>query len=408
MSRDSQRLVPRLRFPEFGDAGLHTVSLADVATESTERNGNRLGANSVMGVFKSEGIVPMEERLVSSDIARYKIVRKDWYAYNPMRLNIGSIARWSGNTDVLVSPDYVVFRCLGGPEPGIDPEFLDQFRRSSAWESFVGLEGNGSVRVRIYFDDLGKVPMALPSIEEQRKIAACLSSLDELIAAEGQKLDTLKTHKKGLMQQLFPREGETLPRLRFPEFRGAGEWAIGPLSRHVELISGLHLSPDEYSESGDVPYFTGPSDFTDDFSTCRKWAARSTNLARLGDTVVTVKGSGVGELLFLAIDEVAMGRQLMSVRPVSVDNRFLFHYLINQRQRLNRRASGNLIPGLARGDILSLQMAVPRKDEQSKIAAVLSSLDEGIAAQARKIDALKAHKKGLMQGLFPSIPGDTY
>ena len=59
---------------------------------------------------------------------------------------------------------------------------------------------------------------------EQQKIADCLTSLDELIAAHGRKLDALKTHKKGLMQQLFPREGETLPRLRFPEFRDAGEW----------------------------------------------------------------------------------------------------------------------------------------------------------------------------------------
>ena len=60
---------------------------------------------------------------------------------------------------------------------------------------------------------------------EQQKIAECLSSVDELIAAQARKLDALKTHKKGLMQQLFPREGETLPKLRFPEFRGAGEWS---------------------------------------------------------------------------------------------------------------------------------------------------------------------------------------
>ena len=59
---------------------------------------------------------------------------------------------------------------------------------------------------------------------EQQKIADCLASLDELITLEAQKLDTLKTHKKGLMQQLFPAEGETLPKLRFPEFRDAGEW----------------------------------------------------------------------------------------------------------------------------------------------------------------------------------------
>ena len=59
---------------------------------------------------------------------------------------------------------------------------------------------------------------------EQQKIAECLSSVDELMAAQARKVDALKTHKKGLMQQLFPREGETQPRLRFPEFQNAGEW----------------------------------------------------------------------------------------------------------------------------------------------------------------------------------------
>lgn len=63
-----------------------------------------------------------------------------------------------------------------------------------------------------------------PKTGEQQKIAECLSSVDELMAAQARKLDALKTHKKGLMQQLFPREGETQPRLRFPEFQNAGEW----------------------------------------------------------------------------------------------------------------------------------------------------------------------------------------
>src|SRR5579884_1367719 len=66
--------------------------------------------------------------------------------------------------------------------------------------------------------------VSIPPPAEQQKIADCLSSLDDLIAAEGQKLESLRAYKKGLMQRLFPRDGETTPRLRFPEFRGKGEW----------------------------------------------------------------------------------------------------------------------------------------------------------------------------------------
>src|SRR5690606_19257076 len=92
-----------------------------------------------------------------------------------------------------------------------------------------------------------------PRVAEQQKIADCLTSLDELIAAQGRKVEALKAHKKGLMQQLFPREGETLPRLRFPEFRDAGEWEPAPLSRILDLVSGVHLAPDAYSDAGEVP-----------------------------------------------------------------------------------------------------------------------------------------------------------
>jgi type I restriction enzyme S subunit len=85
---------------------------------------------------------------------------------------------------------------------------------SSARSGQPGINGN----------EYASLPLQLPRLDEQQKIADCLSSLDVLITAQADKLDALKTHKKGLMQQLFPRDGETVPRLRFPEFREAGEW----------------------------------------------------------------------------------------------------------------------------------------------------------------------------------------
>ncbi|EMP78915.1 restriction modification system DNA specificity subunit [Burkholderia pseudomallei MSHR1043] len=98
-----------------------------------------------------------------------------------------------------------------------------------------------------------------------------------------------------------------------------------------------------------------------------------------------------------------MGRQLMAVRPRGVHGEFIFHFLATQRQRLIALASGNLIPGLSRGDILSLTVSVPEREEQQAIADCLSSLDDVIAVQSQKIDVLQAHKKGLMQQLFPAL-----
>ena len=199
-----QLMTGKRRFKGSNDEW-HTVHLKDVTEESDERNRGRLGIESVMAVTKAEGIVPMRERTIAADIDRYSVVQKDSFAYNPMRLNIGSIARWTGEDDILVSPDYVVFRCKepNGIGPAINADFLDQYRRSGLWERYVTSSGNGSVRVRIYFSDLGAMKLRLPSLSEQRKIAAVLNTADHEIDLLRTEMDALKKQKRGLMQKLL-------------------------------------------------------------------------------------------------------------------------------------------------------------------------------------------------------------
>ena len=99
-----------------------------------------------------------------------------------------------------------------------------------------------------------------PKPEEQQKIADCLASLDDLIRAGEAQLVALKDHKKGLMQQLFPREGETSPRLRFPEFRDAGEWGVKRLGEVGKISTGkTPLTGDQDSWNGETPWIT-PTD----------------------------------------------------------------------------------------------------------------------------------------------------
>ena len=173
--------------------------LGDVATESTRRNAGGLGNDAVHSVTKANGMIPMHEDTIGSDITRYKLVRPKAFAYNPMRINIGSIARWEGSSEVLVSPDYVVFEC--GPE--LDPDYLNHFRRGHVWDSYVRRSGDGSVRVRIYFDHLSRMPIRLPGIEEQRRIARTLNAANAELCLLERKRDALKQQKRGLMQQLL-------------------------------------------------------------------------------------------------------------------------------------------------------------------------------------------------------------
>ncbi len=283
----------------------------------------------------------------------------------------------------------------------VSNEFLLNILSNVNWSTL-----NSTTITRIYGPDLRGLGIKFPkSKREQKRIADCLCSLDDLIAAECRKLKALRQHKQGLIQQLFPLPGETLPRLRFPKFEEAPEWEEKRLSSLVELVSGVHLAPDMYSKAGEVPYFTGPSDFTGDIQCVSKWTHESANTAKQHDTLITVKGSGVGEIWYLTLPSVAMGRQLMAVRTEIGDSRFIYQFLSTRRAQFKALASGNLIPGLSRGDILDMVACFPCRDEQQRIAGCLTAIDGRLDAQARKLDTLKQHKQGLLQQLFPSPEG---
>ena len=104
---------------------------------------------------------------------------------------------------------------------------------------------------------MSQIKIPVPKIKEQKKIASCLSSLDGVIAAHSQKLDLLKDHKKGLMQNLFPQEGETIPKYRFREFENDGEWVEMTLDSLTTKISdGIHTTPN-YDDSGEYYFING-------------------------------------------------------------------------------------------------------------------------------------------------------
>lgn len=189
----------KMRLARFKNLKWKKCHLGDVAKNSTGRNGVPVESRTVYSVTNSVGMIPMDKGVIGESIERYKTVSRFDFAYNPMRINVGSIAMWEGEDDVLVSPDYVVFRC--GPD--LDAEFLNHFRKSYYWKHFVNSSGGGSVRVRIYFSDLADMKLKLPPIEVQRAIAAVLNTQDKELGILRRKLNAMKRQKKGLMQQLL-------------------------------------------------------------------------------------------------------------------------------------------------------------------------------------------------------------
>jgi type I restriction enzyme S subunit len=409
-------LVPKLRFPAFRGAALRSVRLGDVTEEGRRRNGNKHSVPSVMGVTKAEGIVPMEARLIATDIERYKLVEHGWFAYNPMRLNIGSIARWKGASEILVSPDYVVFKCVTDDESGIAPGYVDQFRQTKVWENFVTEGGDGGVRVRIYYKDIARLELSLPSLPEQKKIAECLSSVDDLMAAQARKVDALKTHKKGLMQQLFPREGETQPRLRFPEFQNAGGWEVKRVDERGNVLAGKALA---VNAPGSLrPYLRTKNvlDGAIELSDVRMMPMTDAEFGRfeiLDGDVLLNEGQSL-ELVGRASiyrgefgGHCAMQNQLLRFRSSSSTCPEFAAQVFRKCQKDGTFAGvatkTTSVAHLGSSRFSALELAwPPTLPEQERIASCLSSLDALISAETQKLEALKIHKRGLMQQLFPS------
>ena len=261
---------------------------------------------------------------------------------------------------------------------------------------------------------LNSVSLATPREgAEQQKIAECLSSVDELMAAQSRKVDALKTHKKGLMQQLFPREGETQPRLRFPEFQTAPAWEKKNLRVLCErIMDGTHFSP--RTKEGPRPYLTSKNIRMGwlDLSTVsyiaedehRSIYARCP--VKKNDVLLTKDGANTGNCAINTIDdEFSLLSSVAVLRGDSeqVTQQFLYQSMVSDgmQSTIVNSMSGQAITRITLEKLGNYEIPVPSVSEQQRIADCLASLDDLIAAQTQKLAALKTHKRALMQQLFP-------
>jgi type I restriction enzyme, S subunit len=238
---------------------------------------------------------------------------------------------------------------------------------------------------------------------EQQKIAECLSSLDELIAAQARKVDALKTHKKGLMQQLFPREGETQPRLRFPEFRAAGKWKKMTLGSAANFYNGRAFKQEELLEAGKYKVLRVGNFFTNNNWYHSNLELDETKYCEDGDLLYAWSAS-FGPRVWHGEKTIYHYHIWKVVEQPGIDRQFLFIILEHETERMKAKTTNGLgIMHITKGAIESWESFFPGLAEQKKIADRLMTLDGAIGAEARKLESLTEHKRGMMQQLFPSI-----
>ncbi len=257
-----------------------------------------------------------------------------------------------------------------------------------------------------HYSTLRERPVAFPKrVDEQREIAECLSSVDELIAAEGRKLNTLRDHKKGLVQRLFPNEGDTSPRLRFHLSGNPLEWVIEELSAVATYENGKAYEQ-HIAEQG--KYVVVNARFISTEGRVKKFTNAQLCTADIGDVLLVLsdlpKGKALAKCFLVSSkDMYAVNQRVARITPTDIRSSFLF-YSLNRARFLLAFDDGLNQTHLAKDSVLSCPIAHPQdKTEQSAIADCLSSVDELILAQGQKIATLKLHKNGLMQQLFPQL-----
>jgi type I restriction enzyme S subunit len=295
-----------------------------------------------------------------------------------------------------------------------DGAFLSYYINHSKKRAIANV-AQGDAVVHLYPHQLNKLTLTLPKPDEQQKIAACLSSVDALLAAEREKLDALRAHKKGLMQQLFPAEGKKVPELRFPGF--GGEWGAEPLGKFTTKV-GSGITP----RGGDKTYLKEGRIFVRSQNV--GWGLLLLNEVayideethqtfpgteiQLNDVLLNLSGASIGRCA-VADERLVGGNVNQHVCIIRVkedlDPVYLEQFILSkpgQKQIDSFQAGGNR-QGLNYDQVRSFSIPIPVDvDEQKEIAACLSSLDKRIALQDERVVILEQHKKGLMQGLFPA------
>ena len=411
--------VPKLRFPEFreGDEWEERTlgSICSFASGGTPSKDNPEYWN---------GSIPW----VSASSMYDLVVEKADHYVTPLAIGKGTRIAKKGSILILVRGSMLFNRvpiCIAGidvafnqdvkaldVDTSIDTRFL--LYQLSAFQARFPINETGIGAGKIELDHLKGFELFIPTLPEQQKIASCLSSVDEMMAAQARKVAALKTHKKGLMQQLFPREGETQPRLRFPEFKNAGEWEPTSLGDVARLRNGYAFKSAEYVDDGSYQIITIANvqqgnlaiESTKRIATLPSDIQEHQVLSR-GDILISMTGN-VGRVCRVTAEGLLLNQRVGKLIPEEIDATFFYQLLQRDefRNTMQLKAAGGAQGNLSGGDITEYAFSAPTEpDEQQRIAACLSSLDALITAETQKHEVLKIHKKGLMQQLFPSPEG---
>jgi len=393
--------VPELRFPEF-DSEYKDVGFSDLGKI-------KIGLTHKPDYIES-GVPFLSSKNISNgyiDFTDINYISQDKFLSMPdsTKPKVGDIlfTRVGSNlgNPIIVEEDieFGIFVSLGffRVNNNVDNRYVRYWMDSDLFWRQVEQKVAGGAKMNLNTTWLKEFRLAIPTQKkEQQKIANCLSSLDDLINGETEKLDLLRDHKKGLLQQLFPAEGETQPQYRFPEFENDREWK----EKELEDVCNIHNNRRKPISSskrvkGNYPYYgaSGIIDYVKNFIFDER-------LLLIGED--GAKWGAYEKTAFIVEGKYWVNNHAHVLEPTLIDDKLLENFLV--KIDIHPFITGAAPPKLTLNNLKKIPVPVPPSvKEQQKIAKCLSSVDDLMDAQSKKIQALKKHKKGLMQQLFPNV-----
>ena len=385
---------PAIRFAGFTEAW-EQCKFEDITYLSGEKNRDNNIFESY-SVTNDKGFVPQVEQfenggtMATADKSMYYIVSKNSFAYNPARINVGSIGYYDKPEKVIVSSLYEVFKTINN----INDHFLWHWFKSNAFQKMIEQYQEGGVRLYFYYDKLCVCSIDIPKYEEQYMIGEILDKIDNLITLHQRKYDKLVNVKKAMLEKMFSKDGADVPEIRFKGFTEAWEQRkLGELSSSFEY--GLNAASKEFDGKNKYIRITDIDDDSHDFNQ-KDITSPDIDLSnadnfklREGDILFARTGASVGKTYIYKSSHglVYYAGFLIRARIKEEYNPgFVFqNTLTNGYQKfikVTSMRSGQ--PGINALEYYQFELMVPEKAEQSKIGKYFRQLDNLITLHQRK------------------------
>ena len=385
---------PAIRFEGFTDAW-EQRKLAEIAGKVTEKNA---GLQYVETLTNSAefGIISQRD-FFDHDISKlgsldgYYIVRNEDFVYNP-RIStsapVGPINRNKLGRTGVMSPLYTVFR-----PHDIDTTYLEHFFKCGYWYSFMNFNGDSgarSDRFSIKDDVFFQMPIPVPHIEEQRKIGLFLTQLDCLITLHQQKYDKLQILKNAMLKKMFPKNGSSVPEIRFNGFTDA--WAQRKAKEICFISTGKSNTQDRVVD-GKYPFYV------------RSPIIEHSNRYLFDEEAVLTVGDGVGtgKVFHYVNGKYDLHQRVYRMYGFSesITAKYFFYYFSNHfYDRVMAMTAKTSVDSVRYEMIADMDIAMPTVPEQKLISNYFTVLDNLITLHQQKSDTLKRFKKAMLDKMF--------